>query len=614
MEMDKRTIIALVLSGLILIVFMMMTQRKPEPPKTPKPGQTATAPATKAPVAPQAVAAPRDLFWPVVLAGPAGDEKTVTVIHPLYTAQFTNRGARLQSFVLKGTAAEDDPKKAFFVTVDRKDPIQMVKLGLNASVPDDKRLTLALAKDPSLTSLLLMRLLDILYDRYLPLTVDLKALPDGADLTRAPFTVDRDRVDVTKSKQRLVFTWERAGRYRVQRIYTFDPRNYGIHCLVKVTNLDAKKGFQYQPFVFLYNRPDLDHSGNFRGVQYLIEGRSADDVDLANIKPGVTKYDLSHKSVRWVAYSDPYFITVLAVPRPRPTNVTFRRAGLDVIVTQYQGVAQTVDPAGGVHPGRAQEFVVYLGPKSASTMDAVGESLGLGLAVDFGWFDFIAKPLLWLMNLFYSVIPNYGVAIILLTILLKILFWPLTHKSYASMKKMGDLQPKIKELRAEYGDDKQKLNQEMMALWKAHKVNPMGGCWPMLMQIPVFFALFQFLRSAIELRHAPFILWINDLSVPDRLPLGFDIPYVDKGLPVLTILMAVSMWLQMKITPSAGDPKQQKMMAMIMPAVFLFIFLGMPSGLVLYWLVYNILSIGQQWRIHNVKGVGIKGRSKKKAA
>ncbi|MBU0515265.1 MAG: membrane protein insertase YidC [Proteobacteria bacterium] len=613
MQMDKRTIIALVLSGLILIVFMMVTERQKPPQKPPqtKPGQTVTAPATGQPVGPQAPVAEQDLFWPVVLAGDASDEKNVTVVHPLYTAQFTNRGARLQSFVLRGTAAAKDPKKAYYVSVARKDPIpiQMVNLGLNTIVPDDKQLALALAKDPRLASLLLLRLLDVLYDRYLPLTMDLKALPDGADLTRAPFTVDRDRVDATKTKQRLVFTWEVAGRYRVQRIYTFDPKNYGIHCLVKVTNLDANKGFQYQPFVYLYNRPDLDHSGNFRGVQFLIEGRSTDDVDVANIQPGVTKYDLSNKSVRWVAYSDPYFITVLAVPKPLPTNVTFRRAGLDVIVTRYQGASQKVDSAGGVLPSQAQEFIVYLGPKSAATLDAVGEALGLGLAVDFGWFDFIAKPLLWLMNLFYSVIPNYGVAIILLTILLKILFWPLTHKSYASMKRMGDLQPKIKELRAQYGDDKQKLNQEMMALWKAHKVNPMGGCWPMLMQIPVFFALFQFLRSAIELRHAPFILWMNDLSVPDRLPLGFDIPYVDKGLPVLTILMAASMWLQMKITPSAGDPKQQKMMAMIMPAVFLFIFLGMPSGLVLYWLVYNILSIGQQWRIHNMKV-----RPKKKAA
>jgi YidC/Oxa1 family membrane protein insertase len=611
MEMDKRTVIALVLAGLVLIVFMMMSEhQKPQPAAQKKTtAQTAGAPATPgtAPhIAKPAVAVP-DLFWTVVWAGPTAEEKTVTVIHPLYTARFTASGARLLSLVLQGTAAKNDRHKAYYETVQRKIPIQMVSVGLNTRVPDDRQLAQAVAKDPALTSALLWRLIDVMFESHLPLTIGLDYLPGGVDLSRAKFEVNTDRVDAVRDVKTLVFTYTVPGQYRVLRTYTFHPKTYAIGCQVRVENLSRKDALRFQPRLHLYNRPDLDHSGNFRGIQYLVEGKSVDEMALDRIKPGVVKYDLKAKVVRWVAYSDPYFLTALVAPKPVPTNVKFTRLGLDLVSVLYQGANQVVDPVGGPHHVRTQDYMFYLGPKSTEALTAAGSQYQLPEAIDFGFFDIIAKPLLWLMKIFYSVIPNYGVAIILLTILLKIMFWPLTHKSYASMKRMGELQPKIKELRAQYGDDKQKMNQEMMALWKAHKVNPMGGCWPMLLQIPVFFALFQFLRSAIELRHAPFILWINDLSVPDRLPLGFNIPYVDKGLPVLTILMAVSMWLQMKITPSAGDPKQQKMMAMIMPAVFLFIFLGMPSGLVLYWLVYNILSIGQQWRIHNPK-------TKKKAA
>ncbi len=611
MEMDKRTVIALVLAGLVLIVFMMMSEhQKPKPVAQKKTTtQTAAAPATPSPPPPPAkpsVATP-DLFWTVVWAGPAAEGKTVTVIHPLYTARFTTNGARLLSLVLEGTAAKKGRHKAYYETVKRKIPIQMVNVGLNTRVPTEQQLELALGKDPALTSALLWRLIDVMFESHLPLTIGLSHLPGGVDLSRAEFKVNTDRVDATRDIRNLVFTYTVPGRYRVQRTYTFNPKTYAIGCQVKVENLSRTDSLRFQPLVYLYNRPDHDHSGNFRGVQYLVHGKSVEEVKIQRIKPGVDKYNVRAKDVQWVAYSDPYFLTALVAPKPVPSNVNLTRLGLDLVSVAYQGPNQVVDPIGGPYRARILDYMFYLGPKSTEALGLAGAQYQLPEAIDFGFFDIIAKPLLWVMKILYDIIPNYGVAIILLTILLKILFWPLTHKSYASMKRMGELQPKIKELRAQYADDKQKLNQEMMAMWKAHKVNPMGGCWPMLLQIPVFFALFEFLRSAIELRHAPFILWINDLSVPDRLPLGFQIPYVDKGLPVLTILMAVSMWLQMKITPSAGDPKQQKMMAMIMPAVFLFIFMGMPSGLVLYWLVYNILSIGQQWRIHNPK-------PKKKAA
>jgi YidC/Oxa1 family membrane protein insertase len=164
------------------------------------------------------------------------------------------------------------------------------------------------------------------------------------------------------------------------------------------------------------------------------------------------------------------------------------------------------------------------------------------------------------------------------------------------MKAMKNLQPKMAALREKYKDDKEKMNQEIMQLYRTHKVNPLGGCLPMLLQIPVFFALYRVLYSSIALRHAPFFWWINDLAAPDRLPVGFQIPYLG-GLPVLTLLMGLSMFVQQKMSPSTGDPRQEKMM-MMMPVVFTVMFFNFPSGLVLYWLVNNILSVAQQHYIN----------------
>jgi len=206
--------------------------------------------------------------------------------------------------------------------------------------------------------------------------------------------------------------------------------------------------------------------------------------------------------------------------------------------------------------------------------------------------------LLYLMNYIHdNLVANYGIAIIILTIITKIIFWPLGNKSYKSMAEMKKLQPLIAEIREKYKGDKQRMNQETMALYRTYKVNPMGGCLPMVVQIPVFFALYRMLYEAIELRHAPFMGWITDLSAPDRLGnFSFSIPLMEPpyGIPVLTLVMGVSMLLQQKMSPPAGDPTQAKMM-MIMPVVFIFIFINFSSGLVLYWLVNNIISIGQQY-------------------
>jgi YidC/Oxa1 family membrane protein insertase len=209
--------------------------------------------------------------------------------------------------------------------------------------------------------------------------------------------------------------------------------------------------------------------------------------------------------------------------------------------------------------------------------------------VDFGWFHIIAVPLLKILNWFYKYVHNYGVAVILLTVLIKLIFWPLSQKSYKSMDQMKKLQPMLTKLREKYADDKERMNQEVMQLYKTYKVNPAGGCLPMVVQIPVFFGLYKALLGSIELRHAAFIthvpftnlVWLADLSVKD--------PYY-----VTPLIMGATMFIQQKMTPTGGDPTQAKIM-LLMPVVFTFMFLNFPAGLVVYWLVNNVLSIAQQW-------------------
>ncbi len=227
---------------------------------------------------------------------------------------------------------------------------------------------------------------------------------------------------------------------------------------------------------------------------------------------------------------------------------------------------------------------------------------GLDRAIDFGWFDVIAKPCLLIMNFLYGFIPNYGIAIIILTVGIKLILWPLGNKSYKSMNEMKKIQPLMTEIREKHKDDKKRMNQEMMNLYKTYKVNPMGGCLPMILQIPIFIALYRMLYEAIELRHAPFVGWVNDLSSPDRLFDFGNVPFISSvmeppiGIPVLTIVMGATMLLQQKMSPPPGDPAQAKLM-MLMPIVFTVIFVNFSSGLVLYWLTNNILSISQQYYI-----------------
>ncbi|MBL4901982.1 MAG: membrane protein insertase YidC [Desulfocapsa sp.] len=294
--------------------------------------------------------------------------------------------------------------------------------------------------------------------------------------------------------------------------------------------------------------------------------------------------------MNWAAYEGTYFISAFLPRDGSATSLTMSSFGEDGVKMQLNSALDTLQP-GEV---KVYTYELFLGPKKLDILKSVGSNLHK--AVNFGWFDVIAQPTLFLLNFFHGIVKNYGIAIILVTILFKAIFWPITQKGLKSMKNMQKLQPKMAKLKEKYKGDPAKMNQEVMNLYKTYKVNPLGGCMPMVLQIPVFFALYKVLLMCIELRHAPFMLWITDLSSPDRLYIGVDIPYVG-GIPVLTLLMGASMFLQQKMTPTTADPTQAKIM-LFLPVLFTFMFINFASGLVLYWFVNNLLAILQQYMIN----------------
>ena len=407
-------------------------------------------------------------------------------------------------------------------------------------------------------------------------------------LDEAIFSIDQmdDRLVVTDAKKTLSFDWVADDGTLLTKTYGFDPDSYLID--LKVVLKNASEGVLKDQLVLSVRKPVVEDKGyGFVGPSALIN----DKLEQIKIKK-IGDQDEYKGNIKWISVEDRYFLS--SVIPGIESNGSMKLAVKDNTV-----VNQLIFPMFEISPGDQKSFkyFVFMGPKSMELLNSLGHDLGK--ALNFGFFNVIAKPCLWFMNKIHSVIPNYGIAIILLTVFTKIILWPLGNKSYKSMSAMKKLQPLMTEIREKYKGDKQKMNQELMALYRTYKVNPMGGCLPMVLQIPVFFALYRMLYQAIELRHAPFLLWINDLSAPDRLfDFGFSIPFMEPpyGIPVLTIIMGATMLLQQKMSPPPGDPTQAKMM-MLMPVVFTFIFINFSSGLVLYWLVNNVLSISQQYYV-----------------
>ena len=280
----------------------------------------------------------------------------------------------------------------------------------------------------------------------------------------------------------------------------------------------------------------------------------------------------------WTGFQNKYFAAALIPKEGIAYGLVEKNDDSTYVGLQFQTVQSAASPS----------YILYVGTKELMVLEEAGHKLPR--LMDYGWvgnkFAFLVKPLLKTLQFFYNITGNYGWSIIFLTIIIKIFFFPLTHKSFKSMRGLQKIQPYVKVIQERNKDNRQKMNEEMIDLYRKHKVNPMGGCLPMLLQIPVFIALYHALFFSIELRGAPFIGWIKDLSVAD--------PYY-----VTPVLMGVTMFLQQKMTPSVGDPVQQKIM-MFLPIIFTFLFVSFPAGLVIYWTINNLLTIAQQYYIYHV--------------
>ena len=314
----------------------------------------------------------------------------------------------------------------------------------------------------------------------------------------------------------------------------------------------------------------------------------------------------------WIGITDKYWLVALVPDQAAPFSARYvfnPRGGRDKYQVDYQREAMVVLPGGSIEVTDH----LFAGAKEVSVLDNYQNALSItnfGLAVDWGWFYFLTRPFFLILSYFTKLIGNFGLSILLFTVIIKLIFFPLANKSYKSMSKMKKLQPKMVEMKEKYGDDKAKLQQEMMALYKAEKVNPMSGCLPIIVQIPVFFALYKVLFVSIEMRHTPFYGWIRDLSAPDPTTVfnlfGL-IPWTPPDMLLIGVwplIMGATMWLQQKLNPTPPDPTQAKIM-MMLPIVFTFILARFPAGLVIYWCWNNTLSIAQQWFIMHKMGVKI---------
>jgi YidC/Oxa1 family membrane protein insertase len=537
--MDQKFIIFLILSLAIIIGYdyvlrglgILPPPAQTEAPSSQQPAppdQSETAPTVKKEPAPPSPSTESSVRPPTpsTQAKTAPDEQLVDITNDRFHAVLTNKGAVLRDWELKPYSIEEKGERR---------PVEMVYRGGQFKNP------LALE------------------------------LPDAAlagRLNEALYDIERDftTLDATHPVGHVTFRHtDRDSGVRVTKELTFRFATYVVDIVLNVeglkTPLDIALGTNFgiiewgEGFIGLI------------GPASMIDGKIEKDApDGEVVRTG---------SVGWLALQDKYFLSVL-IPESASGAVLKKQA--DKVFSASVRYASPSSPI---------KMSLYAGPKEFDTLKSF--NIGLEDTIDFGWFIYgswgivkaVAKPLFYVLRFLYEYTHNYGVAIVLLTVMIKLLFVPLQYKSYKSMKDMQLIQPKVVELQQKYKDDREKLNRELMRLYREHKVNPVGGCLPMLLQMPVFVALFNILYMTIDLRQAPFVLWVTDLSAPD--------PYY-----VLPILMGISMVVQQKIMPTTMDPTQAKIM-LFLPAVMTVLFLSFPSGLVLYWLTNNVVTITQQF-------------------
>jgi len=557
--LDKRTIIAIVLSLAVLLVYQFFFV-KPVPQKATAPQQSADQikkDKTSAPVsAPGATTAAAKSALRATTAKPEAPARDIKVETAHYTAVFSTRGAALKSLKLKNYYQD-----CYECTDDIWPKVKGLFTGTKEAVKPK-------TKD-------FIELVDVRDGMPYPLAV---TFPDSSvDVAPdAAFDTTASKLDLinTKEKQQLVFS-KSYPDVKIEKIFTFDPAGYVIGMEVKVHNLTGSPITQIPRINwYQYVHPqkvedDYGHEGPVASVGGSIERQEVKKLNAESILG---------PNVLWGAFESKYFIASFMPENPSLTNIVMTRGTDDMVTVGMKGRKELI-PGG---QNSVFSYSLYLGPKQYDLLKTMG--VGLEGAIDFGWFKWLAIPSLWILNFLYGFVLNYGIAIIILTTIIKIIFWPLGNLSYKSMNEMKKLQPKIEAMKEKYKNDQAKIGQETMALYREHKVNPFSGCLPMLIQIPVFFGLYKALMYSIELRQSPLFFWIQDLSAKD--------PYY-----ITPIIMGATQFISQKMTPAMGDPMQQKIM-LLMPVVFTFFFLNFPAGLVIYWLFNNILQIGQQYYIN----------------
>jgi YidC/Oxa1 family membrane protein insertase len=534
-DQGKRLVVALVISFAFLFVYQRYVL-PPVPTAVEEPTEQA-APASVEEISPtpQAEAVPYEPLTPIV----ATDEKTINVSTPLYVARISNRGGVISSFKLARYRQ------------DIKDPeshVEMVRVVDGAGL--------------------------------LPLAAEFIAAGGPLGFSQALFqTESADLALEAGQSDKITFRYRTAEGLEMVKTLTFSADTYSIECSVRLHNrsdqtLNGRTTLVWAPGL---EPPKGGDKGSmfsasrygYQGALYY-EGSGRPDKLKASKLEGQRNID---GPFTWIASEDMYFVAAL-MPSDEGMGALARKGAGDRVEV---GVFTQVQlPPGST---ASMDAAAYVGPKEMTALRTVSDSLIK--TIELGIFGFIAKPLLDMLNYFYKFVGNYGISIIILSALIKIVFIPFSTISHRSMKKMSRLQPQINALRDRYKKDKDKLNQEIMKLYQENKVNPASGCLPILVQIPVFFALYRALLGAIELRHAPFFFWIADLSAKDP-------------IYITPIFMGATMVLQQKMTPATGDPRQAQLM-MFMPVVFTALFLSFPSGLVVYWTVNNLLTVGHQY-------------------
>ncbi len=397
---------------------------------------------------------------------------------------------------------------------------------------------------------------------------------------RATFEAGRQRYELAPGAHQLQvrLRWTGSDGLQVVKVYTFERGSYVVDLHYEVSN-PGDQPWSGRAYLQL-QRTEVAEKGQSSFIHTYLGGvlYSAETKYQKIPFKQMTKEPLNRTlDGGWVAMLQHYFVAAWIPPQDAKLHYYTKVVDASRYVIGYLTPERTVAP----HAQETFTSRLYVGPTQQDRLAAVAP--GLELTVDYGYLTFLAQPIFWLLQHIHNLVRNWGWSIILLTVLIKLAFYKLSETSYKSMANMRRMQPRLQALKERYGDDRQRLNQAMMDMYKKERINPLGGCLPIVVQIPVFIALYWVLLESVELRHAHFVLWLNDLSSAD--------PYY-----VLPLLMGVTMLIQQRLNPAPMDPIQQKVM-MVLPVVFTVFFAFFPSGLVLYWLVNNTLSIAQQWVI-----------------